>query len=197
MDLIKRFKSTVRFATLKTHLTLKVLDFRFIAKEDTFENKNKYLTMKVSLLLIVFFYILNNSLEIYANRIEHPFYENDHHNERYLLFGWFTDMFKRISHKLSSVASANTVYKGVKKVGSQRRDKRGRKILMDLYKSTGGKSWTSRAGWGEDWTEVCDWSGISCNDFIITKVELSKFTILIAKKNSQLNFHSRVNIIFL
>jgi len=40
-------------------------------------------------------------------------------------------------------------------------------ILMTLYHSTGGKSWTNKQNWGKPGIDYCDWFGIVCEENII------------------------------
>ncbi|GKY99978.1 hypothetical protein MPSEU_000951400 [Mayamaea pseudoterrestris] len=39
-----------------------------------------------------------------------------------------------------------------------------RQILIDLYKSTDGGSWTNSDGWLDDDISICDWFGITCTE---------------------------------
>jgi hypothetical protein len=48
-----------------------------------------------------------------------------------------------------------------------------RDVLIELYNSTGGKNWTSNSGWLGDFGTECDWSGISCLENHVVRLDLS------------------------
>jgi hypothetical protein len=49
----------------------------------------------------------------------------------------------------------------------------GRYVLMTLYFSTNGDSWTDNTGWCEG-SQQCDWTGVSCTNGAITSIDLGK-----------------------
>lgn len=48
-----------------------------------------------------------------------------------------------------------------------------RNALQDFFNAAKGSEWTNSEGWGEQFTDICDWYGIHCSNVTNLPVEMN------------------------